>query len=79
MTDEEELQAENKKIRYLRFVVDVSLQQIVQGNLSLEQVYGLMEKVRKFALRLFPGKGYEFDLIYGPRFQRAIKDRYPLH
>ena len=79
MADEQEVQAENKKIRYLRIVVDLSLQQIVQGDLTLDQVYGLMESVRKFALRLFPGKEYEFDLIYGPRFRRAIKGRYPIH
>jgi hypothetical protein len=79
MANEQELQAENKKIRYLRIVVDLSLQQIVQGDLTLDQVFDLVEQVRKFALRLFPGKEYEFDLIYRPRFQRAIRGCYPMH
>ena len=79
MVDEQELRTENKKIRYLRIVVDLSLQQIVQGDLTLDQVYDLVESVRKFALRLFPGKEYEFDLIYRPRFQRSIRSRYPMH
>ena len=76
MVDEEELRQENKKIRYLRIIVDLSLHEIGQGKLTLEQVYALMEGVRKLALRLFPDKEEEFDLIYGSRFQRVVREYY---
>jgi hypothetical protein len=56
MADKEELWEENKKIRYLRIIVDLSLQQIWEGRLTLDQVYALVENVRKFAIRLFPDK-----------------------
>jgi hypothetical protein len=76
MVDEKELRQENKKIRYLRIIVDLSLHEIRQGKLTLDQVYALMEGVRKLALRLFPDKEEEFDLIYGSRFQRVVREYY---
>ena len=35
--------------------------------------------VKKQALHLFPEKEETFDLIYLPRFQRLLRDKYRLH
>jgi hypothetical protein len=75
----EQIRLENKKIRQLRLVVDLSIHQIRSGRLSLEEAYDLVERVRGFALRLFPGKEKAFDIIYRPRFYRAISSRYQTH
>ena len=39
----------------------------------------MVEKVKQWAVILFPGKEETFDLIYRPRFRRIIEERYPLH
>jgi hypothetical protein len=38
-----------------------------------------VEHLRRQALMLFPGKETAFDIIYRPRFQRAITETYQLH
>lgn len=78
MTNQKEIELENKKIKYLRWVVDLSLMEVRWGSLSLAEAYALEESVRRFALRLFPGKEEAFRIIYSPRFRRAISERYCL-
>ena len=78
MADKQEIELENKKIKYLRWVVDISLLEVRSGSLSLAEAYALEESVRQFALRLFPGKEEAFRIIYSPRFRRAISERYVL-
>ena len=41
-----------------------------------EEAIGLVEEVKRAALNLFQGKELAFELIYRPRFQRAIKARF---
>ena len=74
-----EIELENKKIRRLRFLVDLTCTLLNQTRLSREESWELVEGVRQWALRLFPGKEEAFDLIYRPRFRRIIEERYPLH
>ncbi len=76
MAEKRELDLENKKIGHLRHVVDSSLLEIRLGSLTVEEAYDLERKVFSFAMRLFPGKEETFDLIYAPRFRRAIEQRY---
>ena len=67
---------ENRKIRFLRFLVDFTLLSIQQDTLSLEQAFQRVEDARQVASRLFPGKEETFDLIYRPRFLRVIEERF---
>ena len=67
---------ENRRLRYLRFVVDLSLLSIQQNDLTLEQALRTVEDVKQAACNLFPGKEEAFELIYRPRFQRAIQERF---
>jgi hypothetical protein len=75
----EEIAEENKKIRTLRFMVDLTISLIYQGNLTREEAVEHFLKVKNFALRLFPGKEEAFDIIYAPRFKRIIAEIYGLH
>ena len=70
---------ENRKLRYLRFMVDQALQEIRSGSFTLPQAAQVVKNLRSQALMLFPGKETAFDLIYRPRLQRAITETFQLH
>ncbi len=70
---------ENKKVKQLRFCVDLTYAMIAQGDYSLDDAYLLIESLKKVAVTLFPGKDKTFDLIYGTRFKRLIMEKYRLH
>jgi len=76
--EEKEVEEENRKIRYLRFLVDFSILSIQQDDLSLEEVQDLVEDVKRAACSLFPGKEETFELIYRPRFNRTMEERFGL-
>ncbi len=71
-----DLGEENRKIRFLRFLIDLSIQSIQESDLSLDEALNVVEEAKKAALNLFPGKELAFELIYRPRFQRAIEARF---
>lgn len=73
------IREENRKLRYLRFLVDLALREIRAGRFSLEEAARVTENVRSQALKLFPGKETAFELIYRPRFRRAIAETLRLH
>ena len=76
MMDEQEIREENRKIRYLRFLVDFSILSIQQEDLHLEEALERVEDVKRAACSLFPGKEETFELIYRPRFHRVIQERF---
>lgn len=73
---EKEIQEENRKIRFLRILIDLAIQSIQLDNLTLNEAIGRVEEVKKVACHLFPGKEETFELIYRPRFNRAIQERF---
>jgi hypothetical protein len=73
------IREENRKLRYLRFMVDLALAEIRSGSFSLSQARQVVENLRSQALLLFPGKENAFDVIYRPRLQRAITETFQLH
>jgi hypothetical protein len=74
--DEKEIKEENRKIRYLRFLVDFSILSIQQDDLLIEQALERVEEVKRAACSLFPGKEGTFELIYRTRFYRVIQERF---
>jgi hypothetical protein len=78
MQEKSETKEENRKIRYLRYLVDFSILSIQQEELSFEEAYRLVEDVKRAACTLFPGKEEAFEIIYRPRFQRVIGERFGL-
>ena len=74
--ESQEIKEENRRIRFLRFLVDLSIRSIQQEDLSLDETLGLVEEMKRATLNLFPGKELAFELIYRPRFQRAIEARF---
>jgi hypothetical protein len=74
--NELEIREENRKIRYLRFLADFSILSILQDDLLLQEAQELVEDVKRAACSLFPGKEETFELIYRPRFNRVIEERF---
>jgi hypothetical protein len=73
------LREENRNLRYLRFLVDLALAEIRAGRYTRDQAEQVVENIRSQALKLFPGKELAFDLLYRPKFQRAITETFRLH
>ena len=68
---------EEKKMRLLRFIVDLALATLMQqADLTLREAFAIMKDTRQAALNLFPDKEQVYDLIYAPRFRRIISERF---
>jgi hypothetical protein len=70
---------ENRRLRYLRFLVDMALMEIRAGRYTKPEAEKIVENIRSQALQLFPGKELAFELIYRPRFRRTITETFQLH
>ena len=71
---------EAKKIRKLQIMMNMVMSVISQDpHLPLEEASEMVANARRAALAMFPGKELAYDLIYRPRFQRLINERYRLH
>jgi len=75
----EELQEERKKIRRLQVVVNMVLQVIAQdSSLTVDEASEMVADTRHLALGMFPDKELAFNLIYWPRLQRLMRERFRL-
>jgi hypothetical protein len=74
--EEREVREENRKIRYLRFLVDFSILSIQQDDVHLQEALERVEDVKRAVCSLFPGKEEVFELIYRPRFNRVIEEKF---
>lgn len=73
----EALREEDKRLRLLRFVVDLNQAVLMQQpDLTLREAFGILKDTKRAALNLFPDKESVFDLIYLPRLRRIIRDRF---
>ena len=73
---EEKIQ-EQKLIRRLQFMMNLVLQTIAQdGSLTIDEAAQMIADARKAALAMFPGKELAYDLIWRPRFQRLMRERF---
>lgn len=73
---EEKIQ-EQKLIRRLQFMMNLVLQTIAQDpSLTIDEAAQMIADARKAALAMFPGKELAYDLIWRPRFQRLMRERF---
>jgi hypothetical protein len=75
---QEEIDEESRRIRRLRILVRLTLEEIAAGDLSAEEAAGMIAATRRAALEMFPGKERAFDIIYRPQFQRMMHAVYRL-
>ena len=68
---------EQKLIRRLQLMMNLVLQTIAQdGSLTVDEAAQMIADSRKAALAMFPGKELAYDLIWRPRFQRLMRERF---
>ncbi len=72
--NDELVQEENRRIRLLRISTDLLVHCFMTRPLTLDEADKLIRGMRSFASKLFPGKEYVFDLVYLPRFRRALME-----
>ncbi|HET7103188.1 MAG TPA: hypothetical protein VFI20_03790 [Terracidiphilus sp.] len=73
----EELREESRKIRRLQMMVNMVMQVIAQdATLTVDEASEMAADTRRAALAMFPDKELAFNLIYWPRLQRLMRERY---
>lgn len=76
MTTEERAE-EQKLIRRMQMMMNMVMQVIAQdGSLSIDEASQMIADSRRAALAMFPGKELAYDLIWKPRFQRLMRERF---
>jgi hypothetical protein len=76
MTSEERAE-EQKLIRRLQMMMNLVMQTIAQDqSLTIDEASQMIADSRKAALAMFPGKELAYDLIWRPRFQRLMLERF---
>ena len=77
-SDRETLE-EGQRLRRLQVMMNLVMQVIAQDpRLTVEEASQMVADSRTAALAMFPGKELAFDLLYRPRFQRLMRERFRL-
>jgi hypothetical protein len=67
------------RIHRLQFMMNLVMQVIAQDTkLTFEEASQMVADSRSAALAMFPGKELAYDLLYRPRFERLMRERFRL-
>ena len=70
---------ESQKLRRLQIMISMVTSVISQDpNLTIEEASELAAGAKRAALAMFPDKELAFDILYKPRLQRLIRERFHL-
>lgn len=70
---------EAKLIRRMQMMMNMVMQVIAQDRtLTVDDASQMIADARTAALAMFPGKELAYDLIWRPRFQRLMRERFRL-
>jgi hypothetical protein len=70
---------EAKLIRRLQMMMNMVMQVIAQdATLTIDDASQMIAEARTAALAMFPDKELAYDLIWRPRFQRLMRERFRL-
>jgi hypothetical protein len=68
---------EQKLIRRMQMMMNMVMNVIAQDeSLTVDEAAQMIGDSRKAALAMFPGKELAYDLIWKPRFQRLMRERF---
>ena len=74
-----EKEQETRNIRRLQIMMSMVMSVISQDrNLTLEEASELAAGAKRAALAMFPDKELAFDILYKPRLQRLMNERFRL-
>jgi len=70
---------EDRKIRRLQVMIGMVMSVIGQDpNLTVEEASELAAGAKRAALAMFPDKEFAYDILYRPRLQRLMNERFHL-
>jgi hypothetical protein len=73
----EERAEEQRLIRRMQMMMNMVMQVIAQdSSLTVDDAAQMIADSRRAALVMFPGKELAYDLIWRPRFQRLMRERF---
>lgn len=78
LNPEDAFAEESRRLRRLQLTVRVVMNVISEGNLPFEEASRMVAATRRVALNMFPGKEQAYDLLYQPRLQRLLAQKYRL-
>ena len=75
-----EAEQERRKLRRLQVMISMVMSVISQDpNLTIEEASELAAGAKNAALAMFPDKELAYDILYKPRLQRLMNERFRLH
>lgn len=78
-SEPQEQEEERRKLRRLQIMMSMVMSVISQDpDLTLEEAAEIAANARRAALTLFPDKELAYDILYRPRLQRLMNERFRL-
>ncbi|MBN2371860.1 MAG: hypothetical protein JXO72_15370 [Vicinamibacteria bacterium] len=71
---QEAIQEEQRRLRRLRMIVDLTSNVLAQQRMSRQEAERLVTAARRQALALFPDKESVYDLVIAPRLARMMDE-----
>ncbi|PYX35254.1 MAG: hypothetical protein DMG75_14650 [Acidobacteria bacterium] len=74
-----EREEEGRKIRRLQVMIRMVMSVISQDpDLTVEEASEMAANAKRAALAMFPDKEFAYDILYKPRLQRLMNERFRL-
>ena len=74
-----EREQESRLLRRMQMMMNMVMQTIAQdGSLTVDEASQMVADTKAAALAMFPGKELAYELIWRPRFQRLMRERFRL-
>jgi len=74
-----EREEEARKIRRLQIMMSMDMSVISQDpDLTVEEASEMVANTKRAALAMFPDKEFTYDILYKPRLQRLMNERFRL-
>ena len=74
-----ELEEEGRKLRRLQIMMSMVTSVLAQDpGLTIEEASELVASTKRAALAMFPDKEFAYEILYRPRLQRLLNERFHL-
>jgi hypothetical protein len=75
--EQQEQDEERRKLRRLQIMMNMVMSVIAQDeDLTVEEAAELAANTKRAALAMFPDKEFAYDILYKPRLQRLMAERF---
>src|SRR5580693_5706732 len=76
-SEQQEREEERRKLRRLQIMMNMVMSVISQDqDLTVEEASELVANTKRAALVMFPDKEFAYDILYKPRLQRLMAERF---